>query len=114
MSDSKEQRLIIWRALSELYLDTELTNEVYSYIAYQLQATDFSLEEINQINSYKVFPALQTNLLSVAGIWSGFHKEHLIETITKANLNRNIVKKFGNSIIWNFLFKKFLKIILIR
>ncbi|WP_419870732.1 DUF7079 family protein [Chryseobacterium sp. CT-SW4] len=77
-----EERKSVWIALSEFYLDTELQDCNFNYIAMVFSESSFSLEEIKNINKYEVFPVLQDNLLDNAGEWTGFEEEWLITTIT--------------------------------
>ncbi len=72
------KRKAIWLALSEFYLDIELTEEDFERIAKILKQTDYTLSEIKEIDLYEVFPLLQLNLLSPAGAWAGFDENWLI------------------------------------
>jgi hypothetical protein len=78
-----EQRKPIWIALSEFYLDTELQDWDFRHIALTILESPYSLEEVKRINKYEVFPVLQINLLSTAGVWAGFDEEWLVGKITK-------------------------------
>jgi len=84
-----EKRIPVWTSISELYLDTELQDNDYTSIANTLTNTDFQLSELKEIDLYEVFPVLKNNLLSVAGVWSGFDQNWLIENCTKAYLKRD-------------------------
>ena len=75
-------RIPIWLALSNLYLDTELQEDFYLDFAQKIKASPYSLEEVKAINKYEVFPVLQSNLTSVAGEWASFEEAWLIERIT--------------------------------
>jgi hypothetical protein len=88
-----EARKPIWLALSEFYLDTELQEIDFKYITEKILESPYSLEEVKQINKYEVFPILQLNLLSVAGVWAGFDEEWLIKSIIKSLNKRNKVNK---------------------
>lgn len=90
-----EQRKLIWIMLSELYLDTALQEGDFERIAAQIVESPYSLEEVKKINKYEVFPVLQPNLLSVAGEWSGFREEWLMEQVIKSLRERNFLKKIG-------------------
>lgn len=72
-------RKIVWGALSNFYLDTELDDNDYTYITKILQQSNYSLEELKDIDLFEVFPVLQINLLNVAGEWAGFNEEWLNE-----------------------------------
>jgi hypothetical protein len=77
-----EERIPIWLALSEFYLDTGLDDSDLRHIAYTFLESPYSFEEIKAINKYEVFPVLQSNLYSVAGNWAGFDEIMLADTIS--------------------------------
>ena len=77
-----EQRKPIWKALSELYLDTELKDYDFIEIAFTFQNSPYSFDEIKSINKYEVFPILCVNLLSSTGIWYEFDEKWLVDKIT--------------------------------
>ncbi|MGU3374325.1 DUF7079 family protein [Chryseobacterium sp. M5A1_1a] len=81
--DSLEKRKKIWVALSELYLDTELQEFDFKYVATILFESPFTFKEIKRIDQYEVFPVLFSNLLIPAGEWVGFHEQVLVENIMK-------------------------------
>ena len=68
------ERKPIWVALSAFYLDTELHRTDFKHIATVIYKSPYNLDEVKTINKYEVFPVLQLNLLSVAGIWTGFNE----------------------------------------
>ncbi|ERN41091.1 hypothetical protein KR51_00023520 [Rubidibacter lacunae KORDI 51-2] len=72
-----ENRLPVWRALSNLFLDTKLERSDYRLIAKEINDTGFSVTEVEQILWEEVFPALADNLRIVAGEWSGFSENWL-------------------------------------
>lgn len=74
-------RIKIWRALSDLFLDTEINDVTYKYIAKTIQESELSLSEIENILWYEVYPALESNLRSVAGVWEGWSDEWLLENL---------------------------------
>jgi hypothetical protein len=77
-----ERRKLVWSALSEFYLDTELSKEEISRIAKVFIDSKFSVEELKEINYSEVGPVVITNLYSTAGVWNGFDQEWLYEQIT--------------------------------
>ena len=81
MDDLKRQD--VWEALSNFYLDTELTDADYRYINEKFANSGYTLNEIKQIDHYEVFPSLYRNLSQVAGEWSGFDKDWLVRECTK-------------------------------
>lgn len=74
-------RLPVWKALSDLFLDTELLPRDYRYVASQLQDSGLDLTEIEGILWDEVFPALGDNLRIVSGEWADFSEEWLRERI---------------------------------
>lgn len=75
-----DARIPVWVALSDLYLDTDVTL-AHDYIARTLAASPFSLEALHEMLMYDVHPALYVNLMSVAGEWAGFDQAWLLERI---------------------------------
>jgi len=72
-------RIPLWEALSEFWLDTELADFEFDYIARVIAASPYSLEKVRAIHDYEVAPAVSGNLMCVAGVWSGFDSEWLHE-----------------------------------
>jgi hypothetical protein len=67
----------VWEALSDLFLDTELTDDVREGLARRLAASPYTIEELRAILYDEVYPACKSNLLSVAGVWTGFDLDWL-------------------------------------
>lgn len=74
-------RLPVWLALSELYLDTELSSAALAHIAAVLAASPYTIGELRYILLHEVHPACVANLLTVAGVWSGFDADWLRQRI---------------------------------
>ena len=72
-----EKRLPIWKALSDLFLDTELDQSDFKRAAGQLRDLEFTTPEIQEILWEEVFPALGDNLRIGTGEWSDFSAEWL-------------------------------------
>lgn len=72
-----QSRTPVWEALSEFWLDTELVDFQFDYIARVIAASPYSVEEVRAIHDYEVAPAVSANLMSVAGEWAGFDSEWL-------------------------------------
>ncbi|MFS4493690.1 hypothetical protein [Maribacter sp. 2308TA10-17] len=98
-----EERRPIWIALSDLYIDNELQDYDFKYISQKIKASPYSLEQIKQIDKEEVFPVLHTNLLTVAGIWTGFQEEWLITEIMRKLEKRNFLSRLMNGIMYAFL-----------
>ena len=75
------ERLPVWNALSEVFLDTELQESDYRRIASALATSPYTVGEIEDILRYEVYPACHQNLLCIAGEWGGFDEEWLVERI---------------------------------
>jgi hypothetical protein len=75
-----DARIPIWNALSDLYLDTDVTLS-HDHIVRTLAASPYSLDELHEMLMYDVHPALYRNLMSVAGEWAGFDEAWLVERI---------------------------------
>lgn len=75
-----DARIPVWNALSDLYLDTDVTLS-HEYIVRTLAASPYSLDELHEMLMYDVHPALHQNLISMAGEWAGFDETWLVERI---------------------------------
>lgn len=73
------ERLPIWDALSEFFLDTELQPEDHRRIADTLAASRYSEKELEDILTYEVYPVCKFNIFSMAGEWAGFDSESMVE-----------------------------------
>lgn len=93
-----EKRKPVWSALSEFYLDTELGEEEIKRIAEIFRASNYSIEELKEINCSEVGPVVYFNLFSTAGVWDQFDEEWLheqiIKRLDKSKGNRFIGKLF--------------------
>lgn len=78
---SSEDRLKIWRALSDLFLDTEIEDYVFKYIARTVSECELSLSEAEDVLWYEVYPVLEGNLRSVAGVWEGWPDSWLLQNL---------------------------------
>ncbi len=72
-----ETRRKIWTALSDFYLDTELTDMDLTRTSIVFKDSGLTMNEIKDINYHEVGPLLIHNLRSVAGVWSGFNEAEL-------------------------------------
>lgn len=87
-----EERKPIWIALSNFYLDTELEEYVLKSIAKKIIESPYSLKKVKEINTYELFPVLHYNLISVAGVWTGFDEDWLTNSIIDSLSKRNKLK----------------------
>jgi hypothetical protein len=81
VENKDSRRLNVWRALSNLFLDTEVDEVTFKYIARTVLESKYSPPEIYSILWGEVFPVLEGNLKSVAGIWEGWPDEWLLKNI---------------------------------
>ena len=72
MSRSVTDRRSLWLVLSEFYLDVELNSTDYERIAQRITELGYDIKEARSVDYYEVAPVIGSNLLSVAGVWSGF------------------------------------------
>jgi hypothetical protein len=76
-----DRRFRVWDAMSEMYLDNELTERNIEWIAKVCADSPYTLRELDQIMFCEVWPVLASNLLSYVGEWRGFDAEWLKRTI---------------------------------
>jgi len=81
MKSTPEGRIKLWSALSDLFLDTEISDYTYQYIARVIREDGYTSEEAERVLWYEVYPVLEANLRSVAGVWAGWPDEWLVANI---------------------------------
>ncbi|WP_017905915.1 DUF7079 family protein [Pseudomonas asplenii] len=79
MGSVESSRLKIWQALSSLFLDTEIDELTYDYIARTVLESGYPTEEVHRILWNEVFPVLEANLRCVAGEWAGWSDDWLAQ-----------------------------------
>lgn len=84
-----QSRAPVWEALADFWLDTELVDFEFDYIARIIAESPYSLSEVRDIHDYEVAPAVSANLLSVAGEWAGFNSEWLIAECRRCAAHRH-------------------------
>jgi hypothetical protein len=97
VSQDTKERIPVWSALSELFLDTELTGDDHERIAKILAASPYSEKKLEEILRFEVTPVLKGNLRSVAGEWAGFGETWMREQMTP------LIDKRPNSHFGSFL-----------
>lgn len=80
--DDLPRRRPVWLALSDLFLDTDVTL-LQAANARLLAASPYSLEELDTILREEVYPACAFNLREVAGEWAGFDADWLERRIRR-------------------------------
>ena len=68
-------RIPVWRAMSDLFLDTESSPGDYSALAQVLARADLSQSELKDIFLHEIAPAFYPNLMSVAGEWQPWDED---------------------------------------
>jgi hypothetical protein len=75
------RRRPVWKALSDLFLDTELQDYTFRYIARILAESGYDDDTLHYILYGEVFPVCMPSLLSLTGEWAGFSLEWVEERI---------------------------------
>ncbi len=78
MAECDGERRAVWRALSELFLDLDVA-DVLPGVEAVLRASPYSADDLEQIMLDEVYPVCHWNLRSVAGEWTGFDRDWLVE-----------------------------------
>lgn len=71
------ERVAVWTSLSDLFLDTELSEGDLCCIAEKLRQFPYAPAEIEYILRNEVTPVFGSNLLSVAGEWTAWNEEQV-------------------------------------
>jgi hypothetical protein len=83
-----EQRLPVWHALSDIFLDTELQSNDYQWIAGVLARSGYPHDELRFIFENEVAPAFIVNLLSVAGEWTSWSEDEARQIMLRSLASR--------------------------
>lgn len=81
-ADDLVNRRPVWEALSDLFLDTDVSLS-RTWRVSLLAASPYSVDELEKILIDEVYPICKYNLLSVAGEWEGFDQTRLEERILR-------------------------------
>jgi hypothetical protein len=98
-NDELKRRRPVWIALSDLWLDTELSDSDLTHIASVMDESGYSIEELRSIYMDEVVPVVYRNLLSFAGVWDGFDEKWLVEKITELLRKQNIFIRLKHKIM---------------
>jgi hypothetical protein len=79
-----ETRLPVWDALQMLFMDTDPALFL-DQMAETCAHSPYTVDEIEEVLFQEVLPACRFNMFSVAGEWTGFHKEWLQQQILKTH-----------------------------
>lgn len=75
------ERMPVWDAMSEFFLDTELQEQDLGRIAGVLARSPYSERELWDILRHEVYPPCHWNLLCSTGEWALFGEEFLLEKV---------------------------------
>jgi hypothetical protein len=92
-----ERRKPVWSAFSDLWLDTELTEDDLRRIAEVMKWSGYTIPELRGIYLFEVAPVVFPNLLSVAGEWAAFDEEWLFVEATERARKRSV---FLRAMVW--------------
>ncbi len=90
----------VWKAISELWLDTELSDFGYKQIALVFSESPYDLADLECIAFEEVAPILYLNFYTPAGAWDGFDPVWLEEQIIKRS--RKKVTKTLDKLLYAF------------
>ncbi|UOQ54728.1 DUF7079 family protein [Hymenobacter cellulosivorans] len=100
-SSEIQRRKPVWIALSEFYLDTELERNDIARIRSVIVESGYSKQQVLAMNYNEVAPIVIANTLGVAGVWSEFDQQWLVESILE-RLNRKFLKMSIPGLQWLF------------
>lgn len=69
----------VWVALADSYLDQSMSDSDWQRLVVQLAQLEIPRRKLIVIDLLEVYPVLGANLKSVAGEWTGFEEETLIQ-----------------------------------
>jgi ornithine carbamoyltransferase len=98
-----ERRKPVWAALSDLWLDTELTDDDLQRIAGVMKRSEYSINELRDIYLFEVAPVVFLNLQTVAGEWAGLNEEWLFAEAAKRAKKRSL---FLRGFVWSGVGKR--------
>ena len=90
--------------LSDIFLDTELTDRDLDGMARYLRDLNVPMTTLNYLLRYDLFPLLYGNLLCIpGGEWAGFDRTWLLTSIEErrgSGMIRRLVRQICSSIAW--------------
>jgi hypothetical protein len=93
-ADDVENRRPVWEALSDMFLDTDVSLFREARIN-RLAASPYSISELELILVKEVYPVCVGNLLCIAGEWAGFDEKWLEEQILRRSHSRKLFRVFN-------------------
>lgn len=92
----------VWKVLSDLFLDTELQPSDLDDIVKTLDASPYSLHELDTILEHEVYPCCKSNLMCMAGEWAEIDPEWLEQQILTCK-QRRFIWPFRLQMSWRIL-----------
>lgn len=89
-----ERRVPVWRAMSHLFLDTEISAGDYEALALSLAGSPFQRSELQDIFLHEAAPAFFPNLMVVAGEWQYWSGEEARDIVLKSMRGKRIFPPF--------------------
>jgi hypothetical protein len=90
MDQDKRQ---LWIAMSNLWLDTELTDEAIAEIAQVVRESKLGRAELEDVFRFELAPFLGKNHSSLAGVWEGFEPEWVCSEAQKLCGKRRLMDR---------------------
>jgi hypothetical protein len=75
------ERMPVWRALADFFLDDDLSSHDLARIASDLAQSRYTEAQLFAILRHEVYPACSMNLVSVAGAWGAWGDDWIRERI---------------------------------
>lgn len=89
LSDAEfANRVPVWRAMSDLFLDTEISAGDYQALALSLAGSGFSQSQLRDIFLDEAAPAFFPNLMVAAGEWQYWSEEDARDIVLKSMRGR--------------------------
>lgn len=94
-----ERRRPLWQALADLFLDIELQDYNYEYVAKRVAESGYSLPLVGAILWDEVFPVVEWNLRHPAGEWTPFNLDWLEKQIRNTESKESAATQPGTAAI---------------
>ncbi len=99
-----DKRSGVWIALSELFIDNQLTSSDKKRLAEKLRKSGYLLTEIEKILEEEVLPTFSSNLVATTGNWNGWSDEEVQRKV----IERLAVGVNSSMNWWRKLYVKFM------
>lgn len=92
--EERDARHKVWIALSDLFLDTDVSLH-FDHIQRVLVPAPFSMDELDLILRDEVAPVFLSNLFDIAGEWAGFPEDVIVKKIDAYLLRPAWLRRLG-------------------